>query len=133
MKDSKYNKWYWDNQLEEMVPAEEYHGYRTKKDVHFIMPDLPDYVSPTTLYDDDKKDSTPDRYKGNHKVISGRTQRREDLRRNDCHEVDPGNLKHQMKWKDRNHRDPSDIIGKPTPYEINSSQADYRRSNVTRK
>jgi hypothetical protein len=125
MKNSKHNRWIWDEKQEELVPVEDYDIKEVGQSA-YISPDIPDYLSPTSLYDT-SKDSTKTRDVGNHKVISGRTQRREDLKRSDCHELDPGSMKHQMKWKDRNHRDPADIMGKSRPYEINSGQADYRR------
>lgn len=43
------------------------------QDSHYIMGDLPDYTSPI-----------------DGRVISGRKQRREDLKRNNCVEYDPG-------------------------------------------
>jgi len=110
MKDSKYNKWVWDNVKEDMVPIEDYEGFRVKKDVHFVMPDIPDYVSPTTQYDVKENDHTPERHHGKLKRISGRAQRREDLKRSDCHELAPGDRTYTQKWKDRNQKDTQGIM-----------------------
>tara|TARA_R110000744_G_scaffold3698_6_gene13816 strand:- start:4734 stop:5105 length:372 start_codon:yes stop_codon:yes gene_type:complete len=105
MKDSKYNKWFWDNNLEEMIPAEDYDGYRSKKEVHYVMEDIPDYISPTSQYNVNENDHTPERNHGKLKLVSGRAQRREDLKRSDCHELAPGDREHTMKWKDRSQID----------------------------
>lgn len=110
MKDSKHKKWIWDNVKEELVPVEEYGGYREKKDVHFVMPDIPDYVSPVSQYDVKENDHTPERLHGKLKRISGRAQRREDLKRSDCHELAPGDRRHTMKWKERNQIDTQSIM-----------------------
>lgn len=110
MKDSPSKRWIWDNELEDLVPAEEYQGYRSKKDVHYVMADIPDYISPTTQYNVKENDHTPERLHGKLKVVSGRAQRREDLKRSDCHEVDPGGKTYTQKWKERNQKDPSELI-----------------------
>ena len=110
MKPSKYNKWIWDDVKGDLVPAEDYDGNPNKKDVHFVLPDIPDYVSPITQYDVKENDHTPERLHGKLKRISGRAQRREDLKRSDCHELGPGDRKHTMKWKDRNQKDTSAIM-----------------------
>ena len=110
MKPSKYNKWIWDDVKGDLVPAEDYDDNRDKKDVHFVLPDIPDYVSPITQYDVKENDHTPERLHGKLKRISGRTQRREDLKRSDCHELGPGDRTYTQKWKDRNQKDTSAIM-----------------------
>jgi len=110
MKNSKYNKWIWDNLKDRLVPVEEYDGYREKKDVHFVMSDIPDYISPVSQYNVKENDHTPERNHGKLKRISGRAQRREDLKASDCHELGPGDRRHTMKWKDRNQKDTQAIM-----------------------
>ena len=116
--------WGWEESKKNLVRPEE-KSFENRQ--HYVMNDLPDYLSPATLTDCRKDSSTPEREHGRFRVISGRTQRREDLIRNDCHEVDPGSLRHNMKWKERNHRDPGGIIGYKEDYKINR---DYKRAKA---
>ena len=62
----------WDDKLQKLVEQK----VEPKKDYHFVMPDCAGYQSPV-----------------DGRLIDGRTQRREDLRRNGCREVDPGERK----------------------------------------
>ena len=84
----KNKKWIWDEKKNRLVLEKNY----AKPSHHFVMNDTQDYLSPST-YD-------PER--GHMKLGSGRRQRREDLKANDCREVDPGERQRMMKWKDRN-------------------------------
>lgn len=62
---------------------------------HMVMPDMPDYISPVT-----------------RKLVSGRTQRREDLLRAGCRAVDPS--------------EKSDFMRGPAPQE----DFDFTRDNI---
>lgn len=74
-----------------LVPKDEYYAARPR--THMIIPDTPDYESPI-----------------DGSVISGRKQRREDLKRNGCHEYDPGERKDFIQRKDAEYRDQARMI-----------------------
>ena len=107
----KNKKWIWDDKKGNLVLEKNY----LKPDHHYVMEDTKDYLSPTT-YD-------PER--GHMKLVSGRRQRREDLKSNDCREVDPGERQHMMKWKDRNEKTPEIFQG--DNFERSIYQNSYKR------
>lgn len=78
-------RWVWDNEKEELVPQKE----RNPARLHYVMGDVKDYHSPSTLDE-----------KGNFKLISGRAQRREDLKRSGCREVDPSEKQDFFNYRD---------------------------------
>ena len=72
-----------------MLPDEDRAEYKPVKP--YISSDIPDYLSPVT-----------------GELVSGRAQRREDLKKNDCYEVGPGDLKPKkstLKPIELDHRD----------------------------
>jgi hypothetical protein len=93
----KNKKWIWDNDKEKLVPVKDH----KKEDYHFVQEDTPDYLSPTSY----------DQGRGHMKLVSGRAQRREDLKANDCREVDPSERESMMKWKHKNEKTPEIFQG----------------------
>ena len=63
--------WKIDRKTGELVKVQDVDNFMNR--VHYVVVDIPEYRSPATL-----------------KMISGRTQRREDLIASGCREVDPG-------------------------------------------
>ena len=81
-------RYVWDEKLHKLVEQAE----RRPAEHHFVWADLPMYQSPVTL-----------------KPVEGRYQRREDLKRANCREVDPSEIKYidkqiedarKASWKD---------------------------------
>lgn len=66
-------RYVWDEKLKKLVEQAE----RRPSEHHFVWADLPAYQSPVTLG-----------------MVEGRYQRREDLKRSGCREVDPSEIKY---------------------------------------
>jgi hypothetical protein len=107
----KNKRWILDEKTATLIPAQDYE----KPEHHFVMEDTKDYLSPTTY----------DQSRGHMKLVSGRRQRREDLKVNDCREVDPGERQNMMKWKDRNEKLPEILQG--DNFERSVYQAEQRQ------
>ena len=107
MSDLKHKRWIWDREKECLVPAAEYEPAH----LHYVVEDTPDYLSPTTV----------DKDRGHMKLISGRRQRKEDMKANDCREVDPDEKESMMGWKKRNEKLPEIFQGD------NFERAEYLR------
>jgi hypothetical protein len=112
MSDLKGKKWIWDKEKECLLPAEEYE----RPDLHYIVEDTAEYLSPVTY----------DKERGHMKLVSGRRQRREDLKANGCREVDPGEKESMMKWKEKNEKTPEIFQGDNFEREV------YRRDQAKR-
>ncbi len=107
----KNKKWIWDEKKQKLLPEKKY----KREDYHYVIPDTPEYLSPTTF----------DGQRGHMKLVSGRTQRREDLKVNDCREVDPGERNRMMKWKKDNEKVPEIFQG--DNFEKSIYQADQKK------
>ena len=69
-------RYIWDEKLHKLVKQ----AKKAPPEHHFIMEDLKPYQSPVTL-----------------KMVEGRYQRREDLKRSNCREIDPSEIKYADK------------------------------------
>tara|TARA_R110000787_G_scaffold273324_1_gene381016 strand:- start:132 stop:473 length:342 start_codon:yes stop_codon:yes gene_type:complete len=107
----KNKKWIWSDIHGKLIPEKHYE----KQDHHFVQEDTKDYLSPTSF----------DEGRGHMKLVSGRAQRREDLKANDCREVDPGEKNSMMKWKNKNETLPEILQG--DNFERSHYQAEQRK------